>query len=381
MKREDVIVAVHGANSSEGGAYNYLGTASQKLLQAFLNNGVQAYSTLECVEKKLPITFAIGFNVSGYKIWGELFKNNIINVMRNVDSIFYNNFEVVDQYRNESKFLLLTMTPCDSEPINKFFPNLNNYYCACSTDLNYSDKENCEKEFDIVYFGAMDNFENRLIELRSTTPPNIFSTMLTIYEIALKSPLLPFWHLVDIVAKQKGIEVTKELYHFLFSKLIYIIDYSRRAAMIKQLSKFNLKLFGGEEWKKHISGNIEYMGETGFRNSIKVMNRAKIVLHTQPLQLCRGLNERVLNASAIEAFTLASDIPTIKETFGDSVGYYNCSTFEDIADKVSYFLKNEDERNEMAMRARKIVEEGHTITHRTDSLLSALGIESLTLTH
>ena len=79
MNREDLIIGIHGAHLSQGGRYNMLSSGIQSLMQAFRNNGVKAYSVLECVEKKLPINMTIGFNVTGYETWAETLSHNIPN--------------------------------------------------------------------------------------------------------------------------------------------------------------------------------------------------------------------------------------------------------------------------------------------------------------
>ena len=136
MNKVKIIVGVHGAHSEVGGRYNMLGSGAQSLVNAFRNNGVEAYSVQECVEKKLPITMTIGFNVAGYSTWGEILSNNIPNVMWNVDSVFYQNMDALEKYGSNPNFTFLTVTPCDEDAISAYFPQLKRGYLPGGIDLD-----------------------------------------------------------------------------------------------------------------------------------------------------------------------------------------------------------------------------------------------------
>lgn len=376
MVKKNIIIGVHGAHSDKGGRYNMLAGWSQSLLKAFRHNGVQAYSVQECVERQLSVNMTIGPNVFGYPTWGEILSKNIPNVMCSGDSIFYQNMNVIEQYGSNPNFILLNVTPCDEGAIANYFPYLNRLYLPAGIDIDMWKKQECEKEIDVVYFSAMFDCEEKLLELSEKFPPEIFSFMLDIYEIALVNPSVPFWDIAQIVKKHRGVEFDKNQYHLMFHNLIYIIDYTRRVKLVQNLSKFNLKLYGSPAWKKYISGNIEYMGECDVQESVNIINKSKIAIQTYPMQLCSGLNERVLNSSAVETFVISSDINTIISAFGDNCGYYNSSTFEDVADKVDYYLTNNEERIAKAKNARKIVQENHTLAHRANSILQLLSLNT-----
>ena len=212
MKKEDVIVGVHGAHLEEGGRFNILSSGCKSLVKAFKNSGVQSYSVKECVDKKLPMTFTIGPNVSGYDSWETILSNNIPNVMWNVDSIFYQNMEAIEKYGTNPNFVLLTVTPCDQEAIAAYFPSLKHAYLPGALDLDLWKVQDCEKEYDIVYFSSMFDYEQKLLELQQKVTPELFSVILDIYEIAFTYPTLSFWQVTDMVTKEKGIEFNKNVF-------------------------------------------------------------------------------------------------------------------------------------------------------------------------
>ncbi|MEI8377700.1 MAG: glycosyltransferase [bacterium] len=376
LKKENVTVGILGGHIEEGGSkYNVLNSCIKSLMKAFQLAGVKVYSVKECIEKSIPMHFTIGLNGSDYNLWGKLLEAKLPVIMWNVDSIFYQNMQGLDQHGENPYFTLLTVTPCDKEALSEYYPTLQHAYMPGAIDLDFWKKQNCAKDIDIVYFSSLFDYEQRLLEIKNRVEPAFFDLMMEIYEMALANPKVSFWEITKIIENNRGARFNKYGYHSIFRDLIYIIDYAKRIALVQSLSKFNLKIYGDAVWQKYISGNIEYMGQVDYYDSVNIMNRAKIVLHSQPRQLCLGINERVMNASAIETFTLASDVKTLETHFGDNLGYYNSTTFEDIGDKVNYFLTHEDERISKAKNARKIVEENHTITHRAAKIISMLGIK------
>ena len=57
-----------------------------------------------------------------------------------------------------------------------------------------------------------------------------------------------------------------------------------------------------------------------------------------------------------------------KEEFGDVYGYFNHSTFDDIAQKAFYYLDNKDEREQKALEAQKFVHQEHLWKNRAQKI-------------
>lgn len=372
MKKEDLIIGVHGSDNMVGGHYNVLGSFTAGLLKGFKNNGINAYTTLECFEKKLAPHITIGINVTGYETWAEYLKNNIPNIMWSFDSIFAHNFEAMKSFSNEPNFILFGVTPSDQEPLREYFHNLKYSYVPHATDLELWKKQNVEKEYDIVLFSSIRDYEKMIEELKAEVPDATYKLVMEMYEISSKNHQLSFWEIYQLFKKHRNLNLTEEDYVFLFRKLSYIIMYAKKAEIVQKLSKFNLKIFGDGPWEKYISGNVEHLGSCDLYESIDLMNKAKIVLHPHLMQLALGLHERVLNASATETFVMSSNALSIQSEFGDSFGYYNDSTYENLEENLQYYLTHEKERAIKAKNARKIVEERHTWDVRARQIISMI---------
>lgn len=372
MKKEDLVIGVHWNDEAIGGQYNSIAGFSAGLLKGFRNNNVKAYSTKECFEKNIIPNLTIGFNVSGYNTWREYLRRNITNIMWNIDSMFYQNKEVIDEFHTDPNFVLFNVSPSDDEAIAQFYPTLKYTYLPIGIDVDVWRKKDLKKEYDIVFTSSITDYEAKIEELRAGTDPETFELLMSLYEIWVNTPNLSFWQMYNVFKTEAGLEFNLEQYTFAFKKLAYIVSHAQRVKMIQKLENFNVKIFGSGPWEKYIKGNVEYMGVGSSQESIDVMNKSKIVLHLHPAQLCQGVHDRTLSASAVESFVMSSNTNSVQEMFGDSMGYFNPATLEDIEENLAYFLNNDEERIEKAKQASEITRTFHTWDERAKVILNMI---------
>lgn len=370
MKKEDLVIGVHWNGEAIGGQYNSLACFSAGLVKGFRNNNVKAYSTKECFERNIVPSLTIGFNASGYYTWNEYLKNNITNIMWDCDSAFFQNKEIIDEFHTNPNFVHFSVSPTDDEAIAQFYPPLKNTYVPGGVDLDVWRKKDLKKEYDIVFTSSITDYEAKIEELRASTDPETFDLLMYLYDIWANSSNLSFWQMYNVFKAEAGLDLNLEQYSFAFKKLAYIVSHAQRVKMIEKLENFNVKIFGSGPWQKYIKGNVEYMGVGSSQESVDVMNKSKIVLHLHPSQLCQGIHDRVLNASAVEAFVMSSNTNSIQEIFSDSMCYFNPATLEGIEENVAYFLKNDDERIEKAKQASEITRTFHTWDERAKVILN-----------
>ncbi len=370
MDKKNLTIAIHGAEQSEGGVYNVLNSFSTGLLKGFKAIGVSAFSTRECIEKNINFNMSIGFNRNEINIWQKILSNNITNIMWTVDSAFGQNIDVIEQFSSFEKFVLFEVTPADIQAVNLYLPTLKHGYIPHATDTELWQKTGYKKENDIVFFSSVQDYEAIYQQLKETMPPLVYELMMQIREISLNNPQLTFWQICETLKKALGLEFDKEQYKMLFKNISYPLELEQKVKMIQALSDFNVKIYGNDVWKKYITGNIEYVGSCNTSESVEIMEKSKISLHCHPVALGLGLHERILNASAVETFSLVSNSPSINAEFGNAFGYFNHATFEDIAEKAQYYLNNDDERQELAKTAKNIVNQRHTWANRAESIMA-----------
>lgn len=82
------------------------------------------------------------------------------------------------------------------------------------------------------------------------------------------------------------------------------------------------------------------------------------------------INLRIFNILACSGFLISDSSWAVREVFGNSVVCTEGG--DDLIDKLSYFLKNEQERKKRSIEGRKIVLSNHTYESRVKTVLSYL---------
>lgn len=367
--KNKLTIAFHGGNELIGGQYNVLSSFSFGLLKAFNNMGINATTTAECYKNGVNPNLTIGFNVTGYPTWEEYLMHNIPNIMWSVDSIFYQNFEAIEKFHSNPNFILFNVSSSDSNALKTFYPDLKHTYMPHAVDLNLWKKQDCKKEYDIVFLSSILDYEAKIEELKQQLPSDSFGLLMAMYEIWLNTPNLSFWEVYKTFQQAAGLNFNKHQYNFAFKNLTYLVTYTRRAKMIESLKEFDVKVFGNGPWEKYVKGKVQYMGSCDLLESISIVNKSKISLHLQPNQLVEGLHERVLNSCAVETFVLSTQNKSISESFGNTIDYFD---FNNLNEKVEYYLKNEDERDLKAQEAYTITSNNHTWHNRAQSIMSLI---------
>lgn len=78
------------------------------------------------------------------------------------------------------------------------------------------------------------------------------------------------------------------------------------------------------------------------------------------------ISNRIFDALAVGAFVISDDIPEIQSLFEGNVVTY--STREDLKEKIDYYLKHPEERQQKAKRGQEIVLKAHTFAHRIKNM-------------
>ena len=112
---------------------------------------------------------------------------------------------------------------------------------------------------------------------------------------------------------------------------------------------------------------------------VKLFSASKIIFHSH-YQDPSGVypnyqtNPRVFEALACGAFLLVDDQRDVRELFKDGEHLVIYKDIEDLRAKVSYYLKNDDERKRIAENGRREVLEKHTYRHRVKAILDIVGL-------
>ncbi len=358
MDRKDLIIGVHAAQPGDEDAND--------LVKAFEANGVKAMLYTQCLTKNIEPHLTIGYDSAGLPHWQKILNKGIINILWSKDSAFSQNINIIRQFATFKNFVVFTSTPCDTEPLAAFFPNLKQGYLP----LGYAayPQELPKKEYDLVFYGDILDVETRMDELSQKMPEFVFKLMCDINTILIQNPTLSFWQVYTIFRDSIGLEVDLEQYILLFSAMIDLITSQKQLQMMDALKDFEIKVFGNDAWKKYVEGKHKYMGH----GDKSVLAKTKIALNAHPMDMSLGLSAYELEAAATKAFVISSQTKSLELEFGDNMAYYNYSDFSDLKDKVAYFLKNEKERAEKAQKAFDILNDRNTLEKRAAEILKII---------
>lgn len=153
--------------------------------------------------------------------------------------------------------------------------------------------------------------------------------------------------------------------------------YPSRAALYKQLTKYDFKMWGGGPalWLKAQELRPMIMGREVFNDDkCKAFTAAKIVLNNMHLAEICGLNKRAFEIPACYGFQIISFNDAVSDLFEigkEIVVYHN---LEDLIEKIDYYLDetNSKERDRIVANGHKRSITEHTYVIRLESLLKTV---------
>ena len=149
-----------------------------------------------------------------------------------------------------------------------------------------------------------------------------------------------------------------------------------RAALLSRLSKHNVRLWG-TGWERlpadsPLRGSLRG-GWTWGEEMSKAFSAADIVLNVIRAQNGQAHNMRTFEAPACGAFMLSTHTRDQLAWLPDGIGAGYYLSIDELAEKVAYYLRHEDERAQIAAEGhRLIVEGGHTYHDRMQTLIETL---------
>lgn len=369
MQNNNFVIGVH--------AQNELSTNAKGLLKGFEQIGIKALSVSECLENNIKPFLAIAFDSEGINQWQKLLSIGVNNVMWSTNSVFKNSYKIVKQFCAYKNFVLFTSTQADNEPIGTFQPNLIHGYIPHGVDFDFWSKNDnvSNKEFDVTIFANVTNADEKLKTLKETMPELVFELMQEVVNISLINPSFTLWNICSIIKSQMDLAFNDEQYELFMSNLSDIITTKQLEKTLSKLNGFKIKLVGNEILKSYETGNIQALEQQNDNETREIIQKSKIIIPIDNAFTAGGINDVVLKSASCESFVLAGIAAVLKGEFKETLGYFNPSTCEDLADKVSYYLNNEDERKSHSKQAQSIIQQNHTWKNRAKSIYDILSVE------
>ncbi|MGG1073107.1 glycosyltransferase [Priestia megaterium] len=162
--------------------------------------------------------------------------------------------------------------------------------------------------------------------------------------------------------------------------------YPDRIELIKLLLKqstYNIHVVGGkwnnelQEWNE--DNRLKITDWKPPHEIPRYYNTAKIIINThRPHDLAENnnsmgiintsINNRTFDVAACRAFQLISHQPDLRDYFSEEemVSFKNQGEF---LDKIRFYIKNNEKREEIALKSREIVLKNHTFSHRLKKII------------
>lgn len=251
---------------------------------------------------------------------------------------------------------------------------------------SHASKEYKEKIYDVVVLGGI-NKENLCIEkdMKKIDDDFIESIGMKLYYEA-KDDLVHTldFHLENVIKSMKikeeilNLKAFKQILMYLYTIVDRTIRCELRFNHIKNLISNNIKVdyFGlcnidefndSKYFVNH--GSVEY------KEVLEVMAKSKILIH----DMCyfkNGSHERVFSAMLNGALVVSNRNNYSYNMYKDkeSIVYYDTGNFNDLVSTVKYYLKNDEERNQIVTKAYNITSKYNTWENRAEGILELYDI-------
>lgn len=365
----NLAIGIYGDDNFGLSAYNIASGFISGIYQGFkkINENTFYINAKTYKDCKPQITLAVGNTY--IDAWKYYIDNGAFHFIWSIDSLFRQQY-IIDKILNINNLFVIGGSKIENNAINYFYPQLKFHYMPFATNEEVWCPDNSQKCYDIVLMSSLSDFESKIEIIRKDNPPAIFNIYMELLDLSLNNPELNFWNLYNYFVDMLKLNINDyNAFNNFLTNLVYVATHIRRVRMIKTLKDFNLKIWGSPLWEKYIEGNIEYMGQADFPYSLEVTRKAKIILNLQTMQGQIAVPDRVVNSMATGAFVLSDYNAELVKYFGNTIGYFDNVGMENLPDLVSYYLNNEEERENKAVNGRELVIQNHTWENRAKYIL------------
>lgn len=244
--------------------------------------------------------------------------------------------------------------------------------------------ESKERPYDVVFLGSSYDPEGLRAAYQKKYPDQNWPLIDEYIEQCLIEPELTFWNAAVKVIKRTSSGVRPLTRQVLMN---YIDNYIRgidRLEMIKAVKDAHVHVFGGTCWRKETpikgwaqtfanSPNVTVHPSIPFGESMEILKKSKICLNSMPF-FKNGTHERIFTGLACGCLPITTENIWVKDNFteGEELLLYRPRHWNEINDKVNYYLSNENERQRIVAQGREKVMREHTWDNRVEQLLEIM---------
>jgi spore maturation protein CgeB len=270
----------------------------------------------------------------------------------------------------------------DYELIRQRFGFENVFFFPHAVEKDLAPLEKQERPYDVVFIGTCYDPVNLKEYWKKKYTAPVVTLMEAAIEESLSNSQCPFWKVVEE-------EVERQKLNLRFEDLQDIVknvdDYLRgydRWKLILSIKSAKVHVFGGTCWGEDVKGwphyfrdcpNVVIHPAIPFKETLEVLKKSKISLNSMPF-FKNGTHERIFTGTACGNLVVTTDNLWIREHYseGEELLLYQPKHWEEIDEKVDYYLNREEERVQIAKKGREKTLQNHTWDHRVAQLLEVI---------
>ncbi len=158
-----------------------------------------------------------------------------------------------------------------------------------------------------------------------------------------------------------------------------IMSSNQRQLCLKVLADTGaqIHLYGNHHWKatkvfKNLSDNVNYKALAPYNSIRDIANSAKICINLTQVQNIQSLPQRIFHFAASGSFFISNYSAALNELFADGTCYGSYKSFDDLREKVKYYLANDELRYNIALNAHKEFLAKHTMDSRLSKIIDVV---------
>jgi spore maturation protein CgeB len=262
------------------------------------------------------------------------------------------------------------------------FPNVFFWGHAVERELSFSEDE--ERPYDVVFIGSC--YDHKYLQKcwRKVNPRPICEVIENAVEIVLGDNSTPLIAAVGLALAHQKIDPHTVDLDRIFR---YVDNYMRgkdRYELICAIKDVNVHVFGGtcwreeqpiEGWSQNLASqpNVTIHPALSFEESLAILKQSKICLNSMPF-FKNGTHERIFTGPACGALPITTDNLWVRANFvdGEDIVLYQSQHWDQVNDKVHFYLNHENIRQELTHKAREKVMREHTWDVRVDQFLKEI---------
>jgi len=239
-------------------------------------------------------------------------------------------------------------------------------------------KQGGEKIYDVVMLSSCIDYEAIEKNWQSKYSKDFCDILKKAADEALTNPTISYVQALVEKINQSGEMISSYQINMveLLDELERYFRGKDRVDLIRNIKSAKIDLFGAKDgvigWDNYLGdqANVTLHDPIPYEEALDVMKKSKIVLNSSPW-IRNGGHERLFASIMCEALAVTNENLYIQDHFevGKELLFYHPGDWEDLNEKIEFFLTHDEERKAACQKAREKVLKEHTWDERVSKLL------------